>query len=65
METCPKCNHDVLVYDLHTKSARCLSTDCRYTETMDQEQYSRRFGGEEKTLVHELSFLQNYMRTAM
>jgi len=65
METCPKCNHDILVYDLHTKSARCLSTECQYIERMDHEQYSRRFEGEGKTLAHELSFVRNYVITAM
>jgi hypothetical protein len=65
METCPKCNHDILVYDLRTKSARCLSTECQYREQMDYEQYSRRFGGKEKTLAHELSFLRNRIITAM
>ena len=65
METCPKCSYEILVYDLHTKSARCLSTECQYRERMDYEQYSRRFGGEEKTLAYGLSFLRNHIITTM
>jgi hypothetical protein len=64
METCPKCNHDILIYDLRTKSARCLSAECKYTERMDYRQYSKLFIGEEKTLAHELPFLRSHIITA-
>ena len=51
METCPKCKHDTLVYDPHTKSARCLQMECQYKEQMDYSQYSRQFENGEKNIV--------------
>ncbi len=65
METCPKCSHEALVYDLHTKSARCLSTECQYGERMDHEQYSERFETGDKNTARKLSFTRDYIITAM
>jgi len=61
METCPKCSYEILVYDLHTKSARCLSNECQYRERMDYEQYSERFEGKDKNLALKLAFPRNYI----
>jgi hypothetical protein len=65
METCPKCSHEALVYDLHTKSARCLSTECQYGERMDYEQYSERFETGDNNTAYKLPFLGNHVITAM
>ncbi len=55
METCPKCSHEALVYDLHTNSARCLSTECQYRERMSHEQYSERFEEGDRNIAYKLS----------
>ena len=65
METCPKCSHGALVYDLQTKSARCLSTECQYRERMDHGQYSERFVKEEKNIAYKLSFPRDYIISSM
>ena len=65
METCPKCSHDILVYDLHTNSARCLSADCQYRERMNHEQYSERFRSGDKDLAYKLVIPRNYIITSM
>ena len=63
METCPKCNHDSLVFDPYTKSARCLQMECQYKEQMDYVQYSERFEKEEKNIAHKLFFPRNHATT--
>jgi hypothetical protein len=65
MEICPKCNYQILVYDLHTRSARCLSSECQYRERMNHEQYSERFEREDKNLVYNLSFPRDFMITPL
>ena len=65
MEVCPKCSYETLVYDLYTKSARCLSSECQYRERMGHEQYSARFEVGAKNLAYKLSYLRNRIRTAM
>ena len=65
METCPKCSHEALVYDLHTNSARCLSTECQYRERMSHEQYCERFEGRDKEIAYKLSLPRDQIITAM
>ena len=65
MEICPKCSYQILVSDLHTKSARCLSSECQYRERMDHEQYSARFEREDKNLAYSLSFPRDFMITPL
>lgn len=65
METCPKCSQDILVYDLHTNSARCLSAECQFRERMDYEQYYERFEKADKELAFKLAFPRNYIITSM
>ena len=54
--TCPKCNQDILVYDLHIRSVRYLSTECQYRERMNHEQYSERFKERDEELAYKLAF---------
>ena len=61
METCPKCKHDTLIYDPHTKSARCLQMECQYKERMDYPQYSKQFEKEEKNIAHKLALPRNHV----
>ena len=63
METCPKCKHDTLIYDPHTKSARCLQMECQYKERMDYPKYSKQFEKEEKNIAHKLAFPRNHAIT--
>ncbi len=63
METCPKCKHETLVYDPHTKSARCLTMECQHNERMDYEHYSKEFEKEDKNVAHKLSFSRNHITT--
>ena len=65
METCPKCRHESLVYDLHTKAARCLSTECQYRERMGHEQYSERYEKADKNTARKLAFPRNQVITTM
>jgi len=65
METCPKCSHESLVYDLHTNSARCLSTECQYRERMSHEQYCERFEGRDKDMAYKLSLSRDHIVSAM
>ena len=60
METCPKCDHDSLVYDPSTKSARCLRMECQFTSHMNNAEYSKRFEEEDKNIAHKLSFSRNH-----
>lgn len=59
METCPKCNQDKLIYDLYTKSARCLQMECQYRERMTYEQYSKQFEKEDKNVANKLALPRN------
>ena len=63
METCPECNKQSLVYDPHTRSARCLNIQCPYREEMGYAEYSKRFEKEEKNVVHKLAFSRNHAIT--
>jgi hypothetical protein len=65
MEICPKCNYRILVYDLHTKSARCLSSECQYRERMDREQYTERFERGDENLAYGLPFPRNFTITSL
>lgn len=61
METCPQCHQETLIYDLYTKSARCLQMECQYNERMDYPQYSKQFEKEEKNIAHKLAFPRNHV----
>jgi len=60
MEDCPRCGKQTLVYDPHTKGAHCLRLECDYYEGMSYCSYSDRFEGEEKNMVHKLSFRRTH-----
>ena len=64
METCPKCNHETLVYDPHIKSARCLRMECQFTTHMNDAEYSKQFEKEDKNIAHKLSLPRSHGITA-